>query len=75
MLTNGRTDGRKIGRLYRTLLQAGATKTIFEKVHTNIKDQMNRDAHYNKESKRHCTNKFYWDVLDEWKKIITELVL
>ena len=26
MLTDGRTDGRKIGRLYRTLLQAGAIK-------------------------------------------------
>ena len=26
MLTDGRTDGQKIGRLYRTLLQAGAIK-------------------------------------------------
>ena len=26
MLTDRRTDGRKIGRLYRTLLQAGAIK-------------------------------------------------
>ena len=29
MLTDGRTDGRKIGRLYRTLLQAGAIKIGF----------------------------------------------
>ena len=28
MLTDGRTDGQKIGRLYRTLLQAGAIKTV-----------------------------------------------
>ena len=27
MLTDGRTDGWKIGRLYRTLLQAGVIKT------------------------------------------------
>ena len=26
--TDGRTDGRKIRRLYRTLLQAGAIKTV-----------------------------------------------
>ena len=30
MLTDGRTDGQKIGRLYRTLLQAGAIKTAKE---------------------------------------------
>ena len=34
MLTDGRTDGRKIGRLYRTLLQAGAIK-----IHTSEQSQ------------------------------------
>ena len=37
MLTDGRTDGRtdrrKIGRLYRTLLQAGAIKTLERNEH------------------------------------------
>ena len=31
MLTDGRTDGQKIGRLYRTLLQAGAIKMILSR--------------------------------------------
>ena len=29
---DGRTDGQKIGRLYRTLLQAGAIKRIYSKI-------------------------------------------
>ena len=29
MLTDGQTDGQKIGRLYRTLLQAGAIKSKY----------------------------------------------
>ena len=32
MLTDGRTDGRKIGRLYPTLLQAGAIKKTNNKI-------------------------------------------
>ena len=32
MLTDGRTDGQKIGRLYRTLLQAGAIKMTVHNV-------------------------------------------
>ena len=37
MLTDGRTDGRKIGRLYRTLLQAGAIKMVLTGISIHLK--------------------------------------
>ena len=71
---NSYISALKISWIRRLIITNTKYKTLFETVHTNIKDLMNRDATYIEEIKRHCTNKFWWDVLDEWKKLITHLV-
>ena len=71
---NSYISALKISWIRRLIITNSKYKTLFEAVHTNIKDLMNRGATYIEEIKRHCTNKFWWDVLDEWKKLITHLV-
>ena len=71
---NSYISALKISWIRRLIITNSKYKTLFETVHTNIKDLMNRGATYIEEIKRHCKNKFWWDVLDEWKKLIIHLI-
>lgn len=71
---NSYINALKIGWIRRLITTNSKYKILFETKYTRIKEIMNRGATYIEEIKRHCTNKFWWDVLEAWKKFIIQLV-
>ena len=65
--------GLKISWIRRLINGNSKYKILFETVHTNVKDILNRGEMYIDEIKKNCTNKFWRDVLDAWKKLILHL--
>lgn len=71
---NSYINALKIGWIRRLITTNSKYKILFETNYTHIKELMNRGVTYIEEIKRRCTNKFWWDVLEAWKKFITHLV-
>ena len=71
---NNYINALKIGWIRRLITTNSKYKILFETNYTCINELMNRGATYIEEIKRRCTNKFWWDVLEAWKKFITQLV-
>ena len=65
--------GLKISWIRRLINGNSKYKILFETVHTNVKDILSRGEMYIDEIKKNCTNKFWRDVLDAWKKLILHL--
>ena len=64
----------KITWIRRLISTNSKYKTLFETMHTNINDLINRGSTYINEIQSRCTNKFWWDVLGAWKKFIIQLI-
>ena len=59
----------KIAWIRRLISTNSKYKSLFETIHTSINDLMNRGAAYIDEIQSRCTNKFWWDELEAWKKL------
>ena len=70
---NNYINALKIGWIRRLIRGNSKYKILFETIHTSINDLLNRGETYIEEIKSNCTNKFWWDVLEAWKKLILKL--
>ena len=64
----------KINWIRRLISTNSKYKTLFETMHTNINDLINRGSTYINEIRSRCTNKFWWDVLGALQKFIIQLI-
>ena len=70
---NNYINALKIGWIRRLIRGNSKYKILFETIHTSINDILNRGETYIEEIKSNCTNKFWWDVLEAWKKLTLKL--
>ena len=58
----------KIAWIRRLISTNSIYKSLFETIQTSINDLMNKDTAYIDEIQSR-SNKFWWDVLEAWKKL------
>ncbi|MCG7878665.1 MAG: reverse transcriptase domain-containing protein [Candidatus Thiodiazotropha endolucinida] len=63
----------KISWIRRLIKTNSKYKNLFETANIKVYDLINRGVTFIDEIKRQCTNKFWRDVLDAWKKLIVLL--